>query len=207
MHLIVHVNGFYEWVEVPKDVERNTPEWERAVKAGKIKPVANGVWSMQVPKKKDSWVEIAVNEEDVIQCIIQEMTRGDRKHLTRVQAVTRLMARHTVPQMAHSTHVEEFQIGSDDGPDEKLFKKLVGEHVDCHNIDPLDFDGLLAAYMTPATIDDHHDSLHAHYEVAPERLESFRARRLETEATLQAARQHHRARLEAGAQKDDEVKP
>jgi predicted nucleotidyltransferase len=89
-----------------------------------------------------------------------------------------------------------------------LFKKLVGEHVACHNIDPMDFDGLLAAYMTPATIDDHHEHLHTHFNVVPEKLQAFRTKRLETESTMQAARLHHRAMAEkAQAQKDDGVKP
>lgn len=207
MQLIVHVNGFYEWVEVPADVPRDNAEWKRAVKAGKIKPATNsltGSWLMHVPKTADTHTFVAANEDDIIQCIIQEMTRGDRRHLTRVEAATRLVARHTLHHHSHASNVEEVQMFSDDGPDEALFRKRIQEHIDCHNIDPLDFDGLLEAYMTPAAQEDHIDALHAHFNVKPKKLEAFRAKRLEKEATLAAAHQHHLARLEA-AKKDKEV--
>lgn len=214
MQIIVHTNGFFEWVDVPPDVDKTSDEFQVAIKAGKVKEIANGTWSMEVPKKTDTQVVIGMNEEDIIQCSIQEMTRGDRRHLNRVECVTRLLARHTLPHHAHATHVEEFQIANDDGPDEELFRKLVGEHVACHNINALDFDGLVEAYMTPVTEDDHHAHLHSHFNVKQEKLQAFRSKRVEQETMMMAARKHHATRLAAAAaaaaestKKTEEVKP
>lgn len=215
MQIIVHVKGFYEWVDVPEDVDKETDEFQLAVKAGKIKPMINAGWSMQVPKEADTFVDIRPTEADIIQCVVQEMCRGDRKHLTRLEAVTRLIARHVLPHHAHASDVQEFEIGQDDGPDLELFKEIIGEHVACYNIDARDVDGLIAAYTKPATIADHHDHLHAHFEVKPEKLASFRSKRVarETEHREKLAKHHAEhaalaaAKHAAKAAKKDKVRP
>jgi hypothetical protein len=200
MQLIVHVKGFYEWVDLPNDVDKESDDFKRGVKAGKVKQLMNGGWSMQVPKEMDTNVDIGIGEEDLIQVIIQEMTRGDRRHLTRMEAATRYVARHSLPIQSHASNVQEIEFASDAGPDEELFRKMMQEHIDCHNIDPLDFDGLLESYMTPATSDDQVDHLHTHFNVKSEDLQTFRAARVEKEETLMAARAHYASQL---AKKDE----
>jgi hypothetical protein len=196
MQIIVHVNGFHEWVPVPADVPRDA-KFDRALLKGTVKTMMNGEHAMKVPKSLDTHVAIGVAEDDIIQCILQEMTRGDRAHLTRVQAVTRLISRHVLPHQCHASHVEEFEIGSDDGPDLALFDKIMSEHVECGNIDEIDLAPLREAYSAPAALDEHHDHLHAHFRLQPERVQKFRAKRYAKEAAHRQVMEHfhaHRAK-------------
>ena len=148
---------------------------------------------MKCPKVLDTHVMVHPTEDDIIQVALQEMTRGDRQYMTRVQCVTRLLARHVLPHQCHASHIEEFEISTDDGPDVALFHKIIGEHVECGNLAETDVEPMLAAYTEPVTVDDHHDHLHEHFRVAPEKLSAFRARREVKETAVRKVLEHFHA--------------
>lgn len=192
MQIVVHVNGFNEWVPVPKSVARDAA-FEKAILNGKVKPSVNEEFTMKVHKPIETHTVVHVGEADVIQCMLQEMTRGDRVYLTRVQAVTRLLARHILPHWCRPTDVQEFQISQDDGPDVVLFHKVLDEHVACGNLTTEDLAEMLATYTEPADADDHHDHLHAHFRVKDEKLATFREARELRESTHRQITDHFHA--------------
>lgn len=203
MQVVVHVSGFYEWLPVPEDVDTESAEFKKAILDRKVKRATTG-WTMRVPKKFDTHVVVNVNEEDIVQVAIQEMTRGDRQYLNRVQCVTRLLARHVLPHMAHASEMQEFEIAHDAGPMLDIHDKLIAEHVECQNIDPADVDEMRAAYTEPATIDDHHDHLHKHFRIKPAKLATFREERLAREADVRKTLEHFHAQRAAAAKGADQ---
>lgn len=171
MIITVHVSGYYDWEPVPAD----TKVTEADIKAQRVKPAANGGYSMRVSKKGDTHTTISLPESQVVAAIIDEMTRGDKKAMTRSEAVARYLSRHVMHHHAHKKWMEEVEV-SDSGPDEALFRAELQRHVDAGNIDVLDVDSLVAAYLTPATSDSHSDHLHDHFGI--EGAAAFKAKRL-----------------------------
>lgn len=183
MQIIVHVNGFQEWCDVPSDVDTKSAEFKRAIDAGEAKPLMNGAWSMRVTKTLDTNVTVHTSEADVIECVVQEMTRGDRQYLSRKQAVARLLSRHVLPHHCHESNMREVEIGNDDGPNEALFRLIVGTHVACQNISDADLEPLVAAYTAPSSISDLTDGLHSHFRISEQTHSANRAKRTAKEAS------------------------
>ncbi len=197
MQIIVHVNGFNEWVPVPADVDTNTASFKKGLATGIVKATMNGGFSMKCPKVLDTHVEVHAQEDDIVQCAIQEMTRGDRQYLNRMQCVARLLSRHVLPHQCHTSHIEEFEIAGDDGPDVAIFDKLISEHIECGNLAEADREPMLAAYTEEASYEDHQDLLHTHFRVNPKKLAAHREARESREDDARTVLAHFHAQRAA----------
>lgn len=178
MQITIHVTGFFEWETVPKDVDCESKEFLRAVKNGKAKPATGGGWLMRVEKKCDTHTSVNVSEDDIIQVIVQEMTRGDRKPMNRKEALARLLSRHVLPHHVHKSKMQEILVENDAGPDEAAFRKVLATHVDAGNLEEQDVEELVAQYMKPSGNDEHVQHLSAHFDMNADKVSKFRAKRL-----------------------------
>lgn len=166
MRAVVHIHRFYDWEPLPKDVGEPT---EADIKALRVKPAAGGGWLMRVEKDAPDAVNgthtsATPSEAQLIEVVIQEMTRGDRTPMTRSQMLARYLTRYVMPHNAHKKWMTRFEI-HDDGPSEELFRAKIAAHVEAGNISELDVEDLVEAYMTPGDADAHVDHLHAHFGV------------------------------------------
>lgn len=158
MMVTIHVSSYYDWEPVPADVVVTDSD----IKSGRVKPSGGGGWLMRVTKKGDTQTTVALPEEEVINAIIGEMTRGDKTHLTRAQAVSRYLSRHVLHHHAHRNWFKHIEVDGDQ-PDEALFLAMLAPHIAAGNIEEEDVESLTAAYMTPATNEDHCRHLHQHF--------------------------------------------
>lgn len=125
MRIVVQVKAFYDWEPLPDDVKPT----EKDIKAGKVRPGARGSYLMRVKKIHDTHTTATISEEGIIRMIIHEaMPQQGSQYLTRQEAVGLLMARNIMPHHAHPSFMKSFEV-DDDGPDEKLFMKLVEPYV------------------------------------------------------------------------------
>lgn len=160
MRVTVHVSGFYDWEKIPADVEVK----EADIKAKRVKPSNDGGWLMRVSKTADTHTSVMIPESQIIAIIIAEMVR-DKIALTRTQALGHYLSRHVMPHHAHKNWMRGFEV-HDDGGDEVLLRAKIDVHVAAGNIDALDVDGIVAAYLAPVDSAKHVDHLHAHFGVA-----------------------------------------
>lgn len=185
MLITVHVNGYYDWEPVPADVLTTTPDFKKAIDQQRVKPGSNGQWLMRVTKKAVTHTDVALPEGQLIAMVIQEMCRGDRQPLTRLQCAARYLSRHVMDHHAHKSWFEEFEV-NDDGPDQAMFTARIGEHVACGNISEDDVPALLAAYLTPIAPGEHVTHFHSHFGVKPEAIAKSAARRAVRDAAREA---------------------
>lgn len=170
MHIVVHVNKFYDWLPVPD----GTDVTEADVKAGRVKPGVNGGWTMKVPREKDSHTDVLMPEHAVIQTIIQAYCENGRcgNILTRKEAVARHLGVGVMPHHAHPKWMKNIEV-EDDGPDEALFRKMLAPHLEADhgtaggkNIDADDLEALVEAYMETLDAHGHAKHLHGHFKIA-----------------------------------------
>jgi hypothetical protein len=168
MRVVTQISSFYDWEPVPADV-KVTPQ---DIKAGRVKPSANGGYLMRVTRKHPTENTTLISEETIIRRIIHEMmpNQGCVPH-SRTEAIGQIMARQVMPDQAHPKFMTGFQI-DDDGPDEKLFLALVTPYTKVTHeqsgrllIDPEDVPMLLAKYMEKTTPQNHVDHLCAKFSV------------------------------------------
>lgn len=173
MQITVHVNGYYDWEPLPPDAAKPT---KADIESRKVKPTGNGDgYLMKVTKKADTHTSITLPESQLIAVIIDEMCRGDRKPMTRMEAVGRYLSRHVMPHHAHRNWMQEVEV-HDDGANEELFEAKIAEQVKAGNLDELDGPPLLAAYKTPGDPQAHVDHLHVHFGI--KNHAAFKAKRL-----------------------------
>jgi hypothetical protein len=169
MRVVVQVSAHYDWEKIPSDVDVKPAD----IKSGRVKPAANGGYTMKVTRKRDTTTLVGLSEETIIQRIIHEMmpNQGGVPH-SRVEAVGQIMARQVMGDHAHPKFMKGFIVETDDGPDEALFRKLVTPFtVTLHDasgeplIAPEDLEPLVAKYMEKTTPQDHVNHLHDKFHV------------------------------------------
>ncbi len=168
MRVTVQVSAYYDWERVPADVEV-TP---KDIKAGRVKPAANGGHLMRVKKSADTYTQCQIAEHTIIARIIHEMmpAQGCVPH-SRKEAVAQILARNVMPDHAHPTFIRGFEV-EDDGPDEKLFLELIEPYTKATHdasgqplIPPESVQDLLGRYMEKVPPQEHVDHLHAKFNV------------------------------------------
>lgn len=170
MRIVVHVSKFYDWRPVPPDVKVT----EKDVKAGRVKPDANGSgYLMRVTRAEKSHTFIGVSEAEIVNRIVFNlMPQNGGIALSRKEAVHELLAKRVMPEHAHPSHMTGFEVHDDAGPDVALFRSIVSRYTTALSdrtgeplIDPARLDELAAKYAEPATEQDHVDHLHAKFGV------------------------------------------
>jgi hypothetical protein len=173
----MYLSGHYDWLPVPADVTVTPHD----VAAGRVKPAANGGYSMRAEITGDAVAadahnESCISEQHIINEIIRAYTdKGKQKLiLTRHEAVTVIMNDLIVPHHTHRRWMKHIDVHDDGGPDEALFRASIAPHLEADhgrapgkNIDAEDVEEMVAAYLTPMTEDDHRDHLHAHFKLKP----------------------------------------
>ncbi len=168
MRIVVQVSSYYDWEQVPHDVEVKPAD----IKANRVKPAANGGYVMKVTRKTASYTMVNISEETIVQRIIHEMMpqQGCVPH-SRVEAVGQIMARQAMVEHAHPKWMTSFEV-HDDGPDEAYFRKMVTPFTTTIHeasgqplIQPDDLEDLVAKYMGKTTAQDHVDHLHEKFHV------------------------------------------
>ena|SRR5277367_3433398 len=162
MRIVAHHSKFYDWEPVPDDVKVTVAD----LASGKAKPMARGAgYLMKVTKELPTHTEIMLPEAQVIAKIIDDKTRpSGGRTLSRKDAVAFYLSEHVMPNHAHRTWVTKFEV-QDDGPDEKLARAMLGEHVTAGNIEASDLEAHVAAYMEKTSNADHGMHLTTHFKV------------------------------------------
>ena len=180
MRVFVHQTHYYDWEPVPADVKLTPAD----LKSGKVKPNArNDGHLMQVTKQlkdKDgnpalTHTMLALTEAGIIAHIIFRATPNQgHKILSRSEAIADLTSRIFYAQHGHRSHVLGFEVDCDQGPDEALFRAMLQPHTESKHpvsgqptIAPSEIEERVAAYLLPATSDQHIASLHAAFAVKP----------------------------------------
>lgn len=158
MRIVIHVDKHYDWEPVPDGVQVTKQD----VDSLRVKPGAGGQMMMRVTKERTTYTEIMLAEQSLVDMILRGTIREGIPLMTRRQAVTTMLAREVMPHHAHRSWMQHAEV-HDDGPDEKLFRSLVQRQIDAGNIDAEELEPMVAAYMEPATADDHRDHLHKHF--------------------------------------------
>lgn len=170
MRIVVHVSAFYDWAPVPDDVEVTAAD----VKSGRVKPGKAGGHTMRVTRKQKSHTTVTVAESTLIGRIIYELIPrpGLRKlgPCNRAQAVGELLDANVMPDHAHPKHITDFQVETDDGPDEAAFRAALAPYVEAKHhmtdeplIDPADVEAIVKKYLEPITLDGHETHLLARF--------------------------------------------
>lgn len=129
MRIVVHHKKNYDWMPVPDDVKKSGPDWDSAVKSGKVKPSTGGAWIMQVVREFDNYTTVTIPEAQLVAKIIHEKTRPEGgRTLTRKQAVAFLLSENVLPHHAHRSWLTKFEV-EDDGPNEALFRAMMAPHL------------------------------------------------------------------------------
>lgn len=155
MHVVIHVNGYYDWEPVPDGVTVT----EADISSLRVKPAHNGGYLMRVSKKADTHTEITLDEGHVISRIW--LIRHEQGLvLNRAQGLSTFVSVHHMPHHAHRSWVKSVEIEHDTGPNEALFRSkleaLAAEF-------GYDFDEMMAAYMTPTTTAQHVTHMSKHF--------------------------------------------
>lgn len=169
MRIVVQVSGYYDWEPIPADVKVTKAD----IDSQRVRPAAGGWYTMRVPKTKDTATEIHIPEKQLIAKMVYAYCENGKcgTILTRAEAVAQFLATHVAPQHFHRKWVKSFEV-HDDGPDENLFKEHLAPHLESKhgrapgmNVDPEDYDEMLASYMTPCDAAGHVDNLYTHFKV------------------------------------------
>ncbi len=168
MHAILHLNRFYNWEPVPRDVTVTPVD----VASGKVMPDRNGGYRMRVVRQGPTFLTCCITESIIIAKIIHEKTdvrRRAGRTFTRKQAVAHVIMEHLLDGAAEWAWITSVEV-HDDGPDEKLFREMLEPHTKSFHgrtgnlaIDPKDVRAHVAAYMEPATAKDHAEHLTQHF--------------------------------------------
>ena len=198
MHVVLHVNGYYDWEPVPSDTEVTDED----VEAMRVKPSQNGGWLMKVEKDTDveTSTTVVIPEIELISMIIQEMCRGDRTALTRVQAAHRYLSRYHLDHNTHKKWIQEIEV-SDDGGDEELLRSELDKQVKAGNISEHDVEELVEAYNEPSEDKDHVDHMHKTFGIKDAKIEKNQARREERAKAFAQIREHHAKTVADAAEK------
>jgi hypothetical protein len=161
MHIVVSLTGHYDWEPVPSDVKVT----EADLVTKKVKPGLDGKFLMKVTRERETHTQITLPEEQLTALIISERIRSSGGSiLTRPEAVSLYLATHVMPHHAHRKHMKNFEV-YDDGPDEKLFVKMISRFIVSGNIDKADGEEMRKSYMLPANGSDHVGQLMHHFRV------------------------------------------
>lgn len=171
MHITVKVSKFYDWEPLPAGTKTPT---DADIRARRVKPSNTGGWLMRVTKELASETSVRLPESQLIALIIQDNIRDKLAH-TRTEALAHYLARHVMPHHADRQWMEAFDV-HDDGPSRELFEAKLDEQIKAGNIEELDRERLVEAYMRPLSKDlaeptvaqraEHHgEHLHKHFGV------------------------------------------
>lgn len=200
--VVLHVNGYYDWEPVPKDVTVTDED----IEAMRVKQGQDGSWLMKVEKTEnaDSLTTISVAEDELFVTIVGEMTRGDKQPLTRLQALHRYIARHHLDHNTHQDWIDEVEV-DDSGPDEAGLRAYIDTHVKAGNIKERDVERLVAKYMEPSTATHHVDHLHNMFEVSSETVQANQAKRADLGAEKELAHEAHVTAIQTAAEESSKA--
>lgn len=161
MIIVLHHKQFYDDVPVEPDV-KVTPQ---AISSGKVKPAANGGWTTRVTRTipEGTVTTVALPEHEIAAKVIEEKLKRNST-VSRKQAVALYLTEYTLPAHAHRSWLTKVET-HDDGPDESVLRAALDRHVEAGHIDPSEVDAHVAAYMEPASAEDHRAHLHAHFRI------------------------------------------
>lgn len=173
MRVVVHLRAFYDWAPVPEDVTVT----EADIKAGRVKPGKTGGYTMRVTRKMPSHTTVTIAESTLIgRAIFELIPRPGLRKLgacTRKELVAELLDANVMPDHAHPSHFTNFDVDTDDGPDEAAFRAALAPYLEAKHhmtdeplIDPAKVEEIVAKYLEPITLDEHKDHLHARFRVA-----------------------------------------
>jgi hypothetical protein len=161
MRIVLHHSKFYDDVPVPADVKVTPAD----IAAGKVKPAANGGFTMRVTREIPEGTHSQINlpEYEIAAKVIEEKVRRNTT-VTRKQAVALYLTEYSLPLHAHRSWLTKVEV-HDDGADPAALKAELDRHVAAGNIDPADVEEHMAAYTQTTTADDHVDHLHKHFRI------------------------------------------
>lgn len=181
MRVVVHVSHYASWEPVPADVKVT----EQDIKAGIVRPNArDDGYLMRVERRHktpdgkgaDTHVAAFPPEDEIIAEIIQHaMPQRGGIIMSRRQALASYLGVAVLPHHSHPKRFLRIEVEDDHGPNEALFRAMLAPYVAAVHatglplIDPEDVETLVAAYMEPATADDHAKHLHEHFRVKPKK--------------------------------------
>jgi hypothetical protein len=162
MIIVLHHSKFYDDVPVPSDV-KVTPQ---DISSGKVKPSANGGWTMRTTRevKEGTITTVALPEHEIAAKVIEEKLRRGST-VNRKQAVALYLREYTLPAHAHPSWLTNIEM-HDSGPDEQVLRAALDRHVEAGHIDAADVAEHVSAYMQPATPEDHITHLSTHFRLA-----------------------------------------
>ena len=162
MIIVLHHSKFYDDVPVPSDV-KVTPQ---DIASGKVKPSANGGWTMRVTREiaGGTHTTIALPEHEIAAKVIEEKLKRNSV-VSRKQAVALYLREYTLPAHTQASWLTDIKT-HDDGPDEGVLRAHLARHVEAGHIDSSEVDAHVAAYMEPTTAADHTSHLASHFRLA-----------------------------------------
>jgi hypothetical protein len=155
MRVTIQHNRHYDWEPVPSDVILTKAE----IESEKIRPAADGGYLMKVTKTMNSYTEIFIPEPALFHTLFHNDVRS--LHLTRKQAVALHLNKYILPNHTHQSWMTDISV-HDSGPDERVFKGLLDDHVKAGTIDDTEAAAHLAAYMEAPEAESHSDSIRQH---------------------------------------------
>lgn len=149
MRIHVNLNGFYDWAPVPSDVAVE----DKDVRAGRVKPAADGSWLMRIPVKDvTTSTTIAIPENEVLAMQFHDCVK-EKTILSRVEAIGHIVGRQVAQHHFHRSWITSIEV-EDDGPVASLFDLEIQRFLDAGVIPEEDRDELLEKYLQATTAED-----------------------------------------------------
>lgn len=148
MRIFVYVNKFYDWEPLPNDVEPT----EQDIKSNRVKPSLGGGWLMRVPKVKDTYTDIQLPEQQLVNLLMQDAFKEGVFH-DRAEAAGHWLARHIAQHHFHRSWITKIEV-MDDGPVAEIFDAEFERLKQANHLQEEDREELLEKYKTEYTTDE-----------------------------------------------------